>query len=81
MPLHVNNVYANAPQFYLMRKMPIFFKSAPAIVSHLYFSLHISPIQRPLVGLSYNKLQDTQCKYKVHLCAFVKSLLHWKSNK
>ena len=67
MPLHVNNVYANAPQYYIMPKLPIIFKSAAAIFSHLCFSLRISPIQRPLVGLSCNKLQDKQCKYNVIL--------------
>jgi hypothetical protein len=70
MPFHFNNVCANAPQYYVMGKLPIFFKSAPAIFSHLCSSLRISPIQRPLVGLSYNKLQDRQCKYNVTLMPF-----------
>jgi len=66
MPLHVNSVYGNAPQYYVMRKFPIFCKSAAAVFFLLCFSLLISLIQRPLVGLSCNKLQDKQCKYNIN---------------
>jgi hypothetical protein len=67
MPLHVNNVFTNAPQYYIMRKFPILFKSAPAILSQVCVSMRISPIQRPQVGLSCNKVQDRQWTYHVTL--------------
>ena len=70
MPLHVRNVYANAPLYYVMRKLLTFFKSAPSLFSYLCFSLRISPIQRPLVGLSCNELHDRQCRYNVTLMRF-----------